>query len=314
MTLSKPKPALPSRIACAAKYSACGIQNSAPVRSVSHDARPAWSGWWWVTMRRLTGRPAMRPAKMRSHSARVASSPMPQSMKVQASPSSSSQRLMWSSANGSGMRSQCTPGAICRVSPGAGGAACGYSRMNSGVTRFGWREEVGVESGASRGERCEFSQIMAPPATDRTKALRIPPMNEPAETYSIADLAREFDVTHRTIRFYEDEGLLSPARDGTRRVYSKREWVRLKLILRGKRLGFSLAEVHEMLELYDSAPDERPQLEKFVAALAARREQLEHQREEIEEALSEIRAFERQSRKILAGARGRRPSARVRQT
>ena len=129
-------------------------------------------------------------------------------------------------------------------------------------------------------------------------------MNEPAETYSIADLAREFDVTHRAIRFYEDEGLLSPAREGTRRVYSKRDWVRLKLILRGKRLGFSLAEVHEMLELYDSAPDERPQLEKFVAALAARREQ---------EVLSEIRAFERQSRKILVGARRRRQPARARQ-
>src|SRR5437660_427901 len=108
-----------------------------------------------------------------------------------------------------------------------------------------------------------------PPQTVRQR-LSIPPMNEPAETYSIADLAREFDVTHRAIRFYEDEGLLSPARDGTRRVYSKRDWVRLKLILRGKRLGFSLAEVHEMLELYDSAPDERPQLEKFVAAIAPR--------------------------------------------
>jgi len=138
-------------------------------------------------------------------------------------------------------------------------------------------------------------------------------MNEPSETYSIAELAREFDVTHRAIRFYEDEGLLSPGRDGTRRVYSKRDWVRLKLILRGKRLGFSLAEVHEMLELYDSAPDERPQMEKFVAALAARREQLERQREEIEEVLSEIRAFERQSRKILVGARRRRPPARARQ-
>src|SRR5258707_8520610 len=115
-------------------------------------------------------------------------------------------------------------------------------------------------------------------------------MNEPAETYSIAELAREFDVTHRAIRSYEDEGLPSPARDGTRRVYSKRDWVRLKLILRGKRLGFSLAEIREMLELYDSAPDERPQLEKFVAALAARRAQLEHQREEIDEVLGEIRA------------------------
>jgi DNA-binding transcriptional MerR regulator len=125
---------------------------------------------------------------------------------------------------------------------------------------------------------------------------------------SIGDLARELDVTPRAIRFYEDEGLLSPRREGSRRVYSKRDYVRLKLILRGKRLGFSLAEVREMLELYDSAPDETPQLEKFVASLAARREQLERQREEIDEALEEIRGFERQSKKLLnaRGARRRR--------
>jgi len=125
---------------------------------------------------------------------------------------------------------------------------------------------------------------------------------------SIGDLARELDVTPRAIRFYEDEGLLSPRRNGGRRVYSKRDYVRLKLILRGKRLGFSLAGVREMLELYDSAPDERPQLEKFVAALGARRQQLEQQREEIEEALEEIRGFERQSKKLLSarGARRRR--------
>jgi DNA-binding transcriptional MerR regulator len=128
---------------------------------------------------------------------------------------------------------------------------------------------------------------------------------------SIGDLAREFDVTPRAIRFYEDEGLLSPRRDGSRRVYTKRDGVRLKLILRGKRLGFSLAEVREMLELYDSAPDEKPQLEKFAAALAARREQLERQREEIDEVLEEIRSFERQSKKLLGarGAKRRRPSA-----
>jgi len=149
------------------------------------------------------------------------------------------------------------------------------------------------------------------PPQDGTKALRIPPMKEPAETYSIADLAREFDVTHRAIRFYEDEGLLSPARDGTRRVYSKRDWVRLKLILRGRRLGFSLAEISEMLELYDSAPDERAQLEKFVGALTARREQLEHQREEIEEVLGEIRGFERQSRKLLNASPRRKRTARA---
>ena len=136
-------------------------------------------------------------------------------------------------------------------------------------------------------------------------------MSESPDIYLIGDLAREFDVTLRAIRFYEDEGLLSPRRDGSRRVYSKRDRVRLKLILRGKRLGFSLAEVREMLELYDSAPDERAQLEKFAAALTARREQLERQREEIDEVLSEIRAFERQSRKLLSAARGRRRAARA---
>ena len=129
-------------------------------------------------------------------------------------------------------------------------------------------------------------------------------MSDPIENYSIGDLAREFDVTPRAIRFYEDEGLLSPRRERSRRIYSKRDQVRLKLILRGKRLGFSLAEVREMLELYDSAPDDRPQLEKFVAALSARRAQLERQRVEIDEVLGEIRAFERQSRKHLNSARG----------
>jgi len=123
---------------------------------------------------------------------------------------------------------------------------------------------------------------------------------------SIGDLARELDVTPRAIRFYEDEGLLSPKREGSRRIYSKRDYVRLKLILRGKRLGFSLADVREMLALYDSAPDERPQLEKFVAALGARREQLERQREEIDELLEQIRGFERQSKKLLNARSARR--------
>ena len=132
----------------------------------------------------------------------------------------------------------------------------------------------------------------------------IMPVSDPIENCSIGDLAREFDVTLRTIRFYEDEGLLSPRREGSRRIYSKRDQVRLKLILRGKRLGFSLADVREMIELYDSAPDERPQLEKFVASLSARRVQLERQLAEIEEVLGEIRAFERQARKLLNAARG----------
>jgi len=130
---------------------------------------------------------------------------------------------------------------------------------------------------------------------------------EPRETYSISELSREFDVTPRAIRFYEDEGLLDPRRDGSRRIYSKRDYVRLKLILRGKRLGLSLAQVREMFDLYDSAKDERPQLEKFLAALAARREQLEHQRAEIDEELAEIRGFELQSKKLLS-ERTKRPA------
>ena len=130
-------------------------------------------------------------------------------------------------------------------------------------------------------------------------------MEQSRETYSISDLAHEFDATPRAIRFYEDEGLLTPRREGSRRIYSKRDYVRLKLILRGKRLGLSLAQVREMFDLYDSAKDERPQLEKFLAALEARREQLERQRTEIDEELAEIRAFELQSKKLL-GERGRR--------
>ena len=123
------------------------------------------------------------------------------------------------------------------------------------------------------------------------------------ETYSISDLAREFDVTPRAIRFYEDQGLLAPQRSGSRRIYGKRDYVRLKLILRGKRLGLSLSEVAAMFDLYDTARDEKPQLAQFLAALAERREQLERQRADIDEMLGEIAVFEAQSRRLLAGGR-----------
>ena len=122
------------------------------------------------------------------------------------------------------------------------------------------------------------------------------------ESHSISDLAREFDVTPRAIRFYEDQGLLAPERSGSRRIYAKRDYVRLKLILRGKRLGLSLSEVAAMFDLYDAARDEKPQLAKFLAALGERREQLERQRADIDEMLGEIAVFEAQSRKLLTGA------------
>ena len=125
-------------------------------------------------------------------------------------------------------------------------------------------------------------------------------------TYSISDLAREFALTTRTIRFYEDEGLLSPRRAGKRRVYVERERVRIKLILRGKRLGLSLSDIRELLDLYEATKGERAQLVKFLQVLAARRAMLNQQWEDITVVLAEIDTLERQCRKRLRpGANGR---------
>jgi len=123
-------------------------------------------------------------------------------------------------------------------------------------------------------------------------------------TWSISDLAQEFALTTRAIRFYEDEGLLAPQRSGTRRIYGARERTRLKLILRGKRLGLSLVEIKEILDLYDSRQGDRPQLVKFVDALERRRLQLVQQREDIDIVLAEITAIEKDCRRRLARADG----------
>lgn len=126
-----------------------------------------------------------------------------------------------------------------------------------------------------------------------------------AATYSISELAREFDLTTRTIRFYEDQGLLAPSRAGKHRVYGNRERVRIRLILRGKRLGFSLAEIKEYLDLYEATEGEKRQLEKFLAGLAKRRHSLAQQREDIDAVLHEIDNLENQCRKLLARQAGR---------
>jgi DNA-binding transcriptional MerR regulator len=131
-----------------------------------------------------------------------------------------------------------------------------------------------------------------------------PATKERAE-YSIGDLAREFDVTPRAIRFYEDQGLLAPRRDGQRRIYSPRDRTRLKLTLRGKRLGLTLSEIRELIDMYEPGRDERPQLERFLAVLENHRDTLEQQRADIEAQLSEIGAFEKRIRQRLGG-RGRR--------
>jgi DNA-binding transcriptional MerR regulator len=109
-----------------------------------------------------------------------------------------------------------------------------------------------------------------------------------SKTYGIAELAAEFEVTPRTIRFYEAEGLLAPLRDGRRRVYRGRDRTRLRLILRGRRLGFSLAEVREIVGLYDAPTGEAGQLTYLLAKIAARKADLEAKRRDIEASLDDL--------------------------
>lgn len=107
-------------------------------------------------------------------------------------------------------------------------------------------------------------------------------------TYSISELAREFAVTPRTLRFYEDEGLLSPQRSGQKRIYRPRDRTRLKLILRGRRLGFPLAEVRQIIGLYDAPAGERRQLDHLLAQIGQRRGELEAKRRDINQTLRDL--------------------------
>jgi DNA-binding transcriptional MerR regulator len=122
-------------------------------------------------------------------------------------------------------------------------------------------------------------------------------------TYTISDLAREFDLTTRAMRFYEDMGLLQPERSGPggrNRVYSSRDRTRLKLTLRAKRLGLSLTEAKDIIDMYDSPRDTGPQLRKFLAVLSEHRAQLEEQMAELEANLDEVRTHEKEARALLA--------------
>lgn len=123
-----------------------------------------------------------------------------------------------------------------------------------------------------------------------------------APSFSITELAREFDITPRAIRFYEDHGILAPMRvgpGGLRRVYSPRDRTRLKLTLRGKRLGLSLTQVRELIDMYESSKDAVPQAKRFLAVLTQHRAALEQQREDIEVTLAEIERHEAECRRIL---------------
>ena len=120
-----------------------------------------------------------------------------------------------------------------------------------------------------------------------------------SETWGIAELASEFGVTTRTIRFYEDKNLITPERLGQRRIYHSRDKVRLQLIMRGKRLGFSLDEIRAMIDLYDADPTEVSQLQLFLDKLRERKAQLAGQREDIELVLAEIADREAQCERLL---------------
>lgn len=124
-----------------------------------------------------------------------------------------------------------------------------------------------------------------------------------APTYTISALAREFDLTTRAMRFYEDMGLLQPERTGPggrNRIYSARDRTRLKLTLRAKRIGLSLTEAKDIIDLYDSPRDTGVQLEKFLAVLALHRQQLEAQMVDLQATLDEVREHEKEARCLLS--------------
>ena len=132
-------------------------------------------------------------------------------------------------------------------------------------------------------------------------------VKDSARVITITELAREFDITPRAIRFYEDVGLLAPQRAGRNRVYTQRDRTRLKLTLRGKRLGLSLQEIKQLVDMYDSPSDTALQLKAFLGVLATHRSLLEQQREDIEITLAEIAQHEARCRQLLTLPAGRKP-------
>ncbi len=127
-------------------------------------------------------------------------------------------------------------------------------------------------------------------------------------TYTIGELAKQFDMTTRSIRFYEDEGLLSPKRQGQHRIYTNKDRVRLKLVLRGKRLGFSLAETRRLFELYDADNSSAAQLEKVLELIAEKKMSLRQQMEDINVLLTELTGLEQRCRDELNAIK---PSAKA---
>jgi DNA-binding transcriptional MerR regulator len=132
------------------------------------------------------------------------------------------------------------------------------------------------------------------------------PVQAPAETWTIAQIAADFDVTHRTLRFYEDQGLITPLRQGTQRIFRPRDRVRVELVLRGKRLGFSLDEIRRIIDMYDAEPGEVGQLHYLLEQVDRRRLELQQRQRDIEQTLAELDDVQR---RCLADLRRLEPRA-----
>ncbi|GHB61256.1 MerR family transcriptional regulator [Psychrosphaera saromensis] len=122
--------------------------------------------------------------------------------------------------------------------------------------------------------------------------------------FSISELAKEFDITTRSIRFYEDQGLLAPERKGQTRIYSVKDRVRLKLVLRGKRLGFSLAETKTIFDLYDTEKTEQRQLETMLELIASKKEILAQQLLDITSVMDDLEQLEKNCNDTLKQING----------
>lgn len=118
-------------------------------------------------------------------------------------------------------------------------------------------------------------------------------------TWTIAEIAEEFGVSHRTLRYYEDQGLISPERQGTTRIFHARDRVRLALVLRGKRLGFPLEESRRIVDMYDEQPGEAGQLAYLLGQIGDRRAELHQRRQDVEAALAELDELERRCHEDL---------------
>ncbi|HEX2806578.1 MAG TPA: MerR family DNA-binding transcriptional regulator [Kineosporiaceae bacterium] len=153
-----------------------------------------------------------------------------------------------------------------------------------------------------------LGQVHAPSPSHQN----VPVNDDATRPWTIAEVAAEFGVTHRTVRFYEDQGLISPERRGTARMFHPRDRVRLALVLRGKRLGFDLGQIRRIVDMYGQAPGEAGQLRYLLEQIADRRADLEQRRRDIEVTLTELDDVERRCRATLArlgGGNSKGPAA-----